>query len=328
MSNEEFAHNPRTLLHVAAQLRRCGISPVEIFKNVGLSPAQLLDGSRWIPRTLCFALGQEVATVSGDPFFASRIGESYQLTEFGVWGRTIEAAETVGDAFSVAAKGIGLLHRGTSLQLFVSRDEAQLRFAYRGHLGFDPRQHRIGTLAVLRKIALLGNVPDAVHVHFSMPYSIGADRLEETHGSRLTFGCDHDAIVVDRELLEMRLAIPGGPALRNPDEPPDTAEQVGGLIRKLLPYERANLRTVAARLHVSKRTLQRRLGDWGFAFEEILDDTRRTEALKLVRSGEHSAIEIAFLLGYSDAAHFTRAFRRWTGLAPREYARVVSGGMA
>ncbi|MCT8972538.1 helix-turn-helix transcriptional regulator [Microbaculum marinisediminis] len=328
MSNDDFAHNPITLLHIASELRKRGISPVEIFRRAGLSPARLLDGDRWIPRALCFALGQEVAAVSGDPFFASRIGKSFQLAEFGVWGQTIESAETVADAFSVAIKGVGLLHRGSSLQVLVSRDEAQLKFAYRGRLGADPRQHLMGTLAVLRKIALLANVPEAVGVHFSIPYSIGADCLEETHGERLTFGCDTDAIVVDRELLGMRLDVPAEPNGRGADEPPETAEQVGALIRKLLPYERANLPTVAAKLNVSKRTLQRRLRNWGFAFEEILDDTRRTEALKLVRSREHSAIEIAFLLGYSDAAHFTRAFRRWTGMSPREYSRAVTRSLS
>jgi len=41
----------------------------------------------------------------------------------------------------------------------------------------------------------------------------------------------------------------------------------------------------------------------------------------LTRDG--SAIEIAFMLGYSDQAHFTRAFRRWTGMAPRDYAKRV-----
>jgi AraC-like DNA-binding protein len=79
---------------------------------------------------------------------------------------------------------------------------------------------------------------------------------------------------------------------------------------------------VAAHLRVSPRTVQRRLRAWGFSFEEILDDVRRTEALRHVILGENSAIEIAFLLGYSDPAHFTRAFRRWTGMAPRDYARI------
>ena len=40
-----------------------------------------------------------------------------------------------------------------------------------------------------------------------------------------------------------------------------------------------------------------------------------------LQEGTHTLTEIAFLVGYSDAAHFTRAFRRWTGSPPRDYVR-------
>ena len=105
-------------------------------------------------------------------------------------------------------------------------------------------------------------------------------------------------------------------------DPLETVDVISPLVRQLLPYGQANIRTIAAHQNVNKRTLQRRLKEWGFTFGEILDDIRRAEAERFVRSREHSATEIAFLLGYSDPAHFTRAFRRWTGMSPREYARL------
>ncbi|ODS02755.1 hypothetical protein AUC71_13555 [Methyloceanibacter marginalis] len=74
---------------------------------------------------------------------------------------------------------------------------------------------------------------------------------------------------------------------------------------------------------MSTRTLQRRLRDWGFSFEEMVDDLRHAEAVRRLAIGQESMMEIAFVLGYSDQAHFTRAFRRWTGMAPRDYARRV-----
>ena len=79
-------------------------------------------------------------------------------------------------------------------------------------------------------------------------------------------------------------------------------------MKQLLPYGRLTVEEVASRQGVSVRTLQRRLRQWGFSFEEIVDDVRRTEAIGLVLAGAHSTMEIAFLLGYSDHAHFTRAF--------------------
>ena len=317
---EKFAHSPRTLLHIAAALRQSGISPVEIFQRAGVPPSALLNADGWVPRELCFTLGEQAETISGDPFFGARIGESFNLAELGTWGSLVAGAANVGEAFAVAAKNIELVHKGSGLDAVAFHNHTELRFAYHGRLGANPRQHLLGTLVVLRKIALLANAPEAVSVHFSLPYTRGADCLEETHGSRLEFGCEHDAIVVDRDIVNLPLHITERSGALDSVE---TAEAIGALVLQLLPYGRANIQTIATLQGVSIRTLQRRLMDWGFTFEELLDDIRRKEALRYVDSREQSATEIAFLLGYSDLAHFTRAFRRWTGMSPRSYVRVL-----
>ncbi len=54
---------------------------------------------------------------------------------------------------------------------------------------------------------------------------------------------------------------------------------------------------------ISARTLQRRLKCCGVEFEEMLDETRRSEAIRLIREGRHSMTEIAYRVGYSDPAH-------------------------
>jgi AraC-like DNA-binding protein len=92
------------------------------------------------------------------------------------------------------------------------------------------------------------------------------------------------------------------------------------LIKEMLPHERFTIGCVAAQLDVSVRTLQRRLEDCGLSFKALVDDIRRSVAIQLVLAGEHAATEITFMLGYSDQAHFTRAFKRWTGMPPRQFA--------
>ena len=72
-------------------------------------------------------------------------------------------------------------------------------------------------------------------------------------------------------------------------------------------------------MQIGARTLQRRLNDWGISFEEMLDDIRKNQAMKLLEGGNASVLEIAYLVGYSDPAHLTRAFRRWTGVSPRSF---------
>jgi AraC-like DNA-binding protein len=291
-------------------------------------PSTLFDENGWVPRELCFALADVAATMSGDTYFASRIGAAYKLDEFGMWGDLILGAASIEEACTAASDNIGLLHRGTSLELVPYARHVELRFAYDGALRASPRQHIIGTLVVLRKIALLANMPEAVGVQFSIPYTRDAERLEETHGPRLEFGRDSNAIFIDRDILDMPLVRAGRGRLAARLESVETPEAFGTLLKELLPYGGANIETFAAKEHVSARTVQRKLEAWGFTFREILDDLRRTEAIQYVKSGKHSVLEIALMLGYSDHAHFTRAFRRWTGMPPRDYARALRAAAA
>jgi AraC-like DNA-binding protein len=76
---------------------------------------------------------------------------------------------------------------------------------------------------------------------------------------------------------------------------------------------------MARALGTSPRALQRRLSEESTTYARIVDDTRRELAEGYLREGRCSMSDIAYLLGFAGAASFTRACRRWWGLAPSEY---------
>lgn len=96
---------------------------------------------------------------------------------------------------------------------------------------------------------------------------------------------------------------------------------VGRMIDATMPQKPITLREAAAVLGLSPRTLQRRLDDQGVAFEQIIDTRRHELAVRLFAEGGASVTNVAMMLGYSDTAHFHRAFRRWEGQAPIDYRR-------
>ena len=69
------------------------------------------------------------------------------------------------------------------------------------------------------------------------------------------------------------------------------------------------------------RTLQRRLESQAVTYKQLIDRARFDLASQLLRQSHATVTDIAFDVGYTDVAHFTRAFRRWTGVSPREYRR-------
>jgi AraC-like DNA-binding protein len=82
---------------------------------------------------------------------------------------------------------------------------------------------------------------------------------------------------------------------------------------------------IASALHMSGRTLTRRLEDEGTTFKDLLDDLRKSLSLRYVGSTDLGLSEIAFLLGFSQSAAFHRAFKRWTQQTPLEYRRARRG---
>jgi len=86
-------------------------------------------------------------------------------------------------------------------------------------------------------------------------------------------------------------------------------------------HETTDIADVARRLHLSVRTLQRRLREEGLSYREVLDQTRWTVAAPLVAASELPLEEIAERVGYADGKAFRRAFRRWTGAAPSALRR-------
>lgn len=97
-------------------------------------------------------------------------------------------------------------------------------------------------------------------------------------------------------------------------------ETVSALVMELMKDAGPpTIQTVANRLSVQVRTLQRRLEAGGFSYRAVLGDCQRRIALRELSSNDRPVREIAFRLGYSDPAHFVRAFRRWTGYPPIEF---------
>jgi AraC-like DNA-binding protein len=81
----------------------------------------------------------------------------------------------------------------------------------------------------------------------------------------------------------------------------------------------ADLATLARRFGSSPRTLQRRLGEEGTSFQEVLDQVRSEAAERYLADSSLSCAEVGYLLGFSEPAAFHRAFKRWRGVTPKEY---------
>ena len=75
----------------------------------------------------------------------------------------------------------------------------------------------------------------------------------------------------------------------------------------------------AKQLHMSPRTLQRKLAEANTTYLQLLDDARKDLALRYIEDPRRSVTDITFSLGFSQPSAFTRAFKRWTGVSPSDH---------
>jgi AraC-like DNA-binding protein len=99
-------------------------------------------------------------------------------------------------------------------------------------------------------------------------------------------------------------------------------EQVKGILKRLLAGKRPGMEDVARELHLSSRTLQRRLAEEGATFQRLVQEARRELARHYLLHSSLELNETAYLLGYEDANSFFRAFRHWEGSSPGDCAPI------
>src|SRR6185369_6053431 len=85
----------------------------------------------------------------------------------------------------------------------------------------------------------------------------------------------------------------------------------------------ATAEETAKQLHMSPRTLQRKLAEANTTYLKLVDDARKDLALRYIEDPRRSVTDITFSLGFSQPSAFTRAFRRWTGRSPSDYRSLA-----
>jgi len=99
------------------------------------------------------------------------------------------------------------------------------------------------------------------------------------------------------------------------------SSRVEAAMLEAFPDGAPSKQAIARKLGMSPRNLQRHLAEEGTSFKDLMNAARVTLARSYVSEGRLSVTEIAFVLGFADTSTFSRAFKRWTGKAPRDYAR-------
>nr|WP_187669758.1 AraC family transcriptional regulator [Pseudomonas carbonaria] len=317
----------QAVLHAA---QRLGLERAELLSACGLEESQLGDPDARVPFAVQERLWQLLGERLAHPEPGLALGRHLAPGPFSVLGYLLQSSPTLGDALAAGLRYQRLVGEGGELCLEERGDE--LHLIYRP-LHPDLPATRIRVLALMGFwVQMMVPLLDDFHLlraEFIHPEPDGLEAYREVFACELRFAAADYALVLPAALRTAPL-IQANPPLqqllrqhaeallaRLPSE--SLVARVVTLLGAQLAHGEPDRAELARTLHLSERTLQRRLAEEGSSYQQLLSDTRRQLAERHLRDGRLPAAEIAVLLGYSEPSVFFRAFRHWTGLTPGEY---------
>ena len=297
-------------------------------------PSALLDDPEsLLPLAHLFTFLTRNARDEGIEDLGLRAAEQSHVAGLGLFGKILTQSASLNIALEKASRLIPLYSSGQ--RIWIDRWRGHARICHRlPRMSGEGRRYgnqftMLMLIDLMRQAAGAQWRPSEIHLETGVDNPAAYERL----GVRLRDSAVA-AIVCDQHLLGRPL--PTWPQAGNrPEDVTKLAlgaprgnfiDSIGQVIATYMRNDMVGIDHISAVIGLGSRTLQRRLHERGMEYSELVAATRLSLARKLLDDRQIAVTDIAQELGYSDAANFTRAFRKWTGLAPSAYrAGLVAG---
>jgi AraC-like DNA-binding protein len=331
--------NPIPLVRVSAFVPFLNVlgqigTPIERRLNDSRIPSAMLDDpENLLPLAHLLSFLDLNAKAEGIGDLGLRAAAQSHITGLGLFGRILMQSASLNIALDKASRLIPQFNSGQ--RIWIDRWQGQARICH--HLprmaGEGRRYGNQFTMLMIMDLMRQAAGPQWRPAEIHLEAGVDEPAVYESLGIRLRES-EVAAIICDHHLLGRPFLASLQPEMRAEDAttfargapPDDFIDSIRQVIATYMRNDMIGIERIAAVVGLGPRTLQRRLHERGLDYSEIVAATRLSLARKLLDDRGIAVIDIAQELGYSDAANFTRAFRKWTGLAPSVYrAGLIAG---
>lgn len=277
-----------------------------------------------------FALHRGIAEASNDPCFGLKLGTEERVERYD----PVKIAAISARSFRDAIERISRYKQLTcpeEIRVVVRRNESAVQFLWLLAHEKEPPLLVDVCFAWILSMAHrgIGRPLNPKRVELQRPPA--HREIYETHfGCRVRFKADRNALVFNMADMELPFVTHNADLLGivAPQLDSELAQQLAqqtlleqakGILKHLLAGQRPGIQDLARELHLSTRTLQRRLTEHGVTFQRLLDEARHELARHYLLHSSRELNETAYLLGYGDANSFFRAFQHWEGTTPGQW---------
>ncbi len=307
-------------------MKSCGVSADYYFKKVNL-PTDVSDPESLVPLVPFYSLINTVAINENIPDFGSRVAQITPWHKVASLGPLIKNSNNLEDlltTFCEVASG-----QSSPVNFSVKDEGTHFSFCYTNTLLFkgeiQMELYRITSMIQLVQLAASAVWrPETIRLKMRNSDVIDASPL--LRESEIRFSQSDSAITIPNNFLQLpvQIDIPEQINTENFEQADLNVEFIKSIRQIINTYTLTNnacLEEIADAIGMSARTLQRRLTKNGLKFHDLLDQAKFEHAKDKLQNSQTPITKIADSLGYSDAAHFTRAFRRWSGVSPSVFRK-------
>lgn len=319
--------------HLPAKLQESGILVSAVLQHAGL-PSGLLDQPRILVTTEeLFALWKGIGHVSSNPAIGIELGTESKPEHFDPIALAALSTGSFGEAMHQVARYKQL---SCPEEILHESDDQEWSIQFRWLLANNNEPEVLTDLcfAWVLSIARHGTRTRVSPLRLELMRPRAYAKILERHfGCPVVFGTARNAMIFrasdaalafvtsNAELLGM-LAPQLDEELKQHKGQETFPERVRATIQRRLVGRRPKMQDIARELHISSRTLQRRLQDAGYSFQQVLEEARHQLARHYLNNSLLELNETAYLLGYEDSSSFVRAFRTWEGVPPAHWRGI------
>jgi AraC-like DNA-binding protein len=320
---------PTTLAATASALIEAlepyGCDSEDLFRKAGLNTSAItIPGARY-PLSAVNRLWQLARDATGDPCIGLFVGRSLRPAALHALGFAWLASPDLLQGLERMARYARIANSTLRPEIVVTENRVKVVRVVESSISDEAVDGFLS--AVIHMCRAMSNAEFAPElVTIKHPDNGHIDQYVSYFKSPVEFDADEDALHFDLTVLQQPLPVSNLELAHANDkvaerylatlDPDLVQDKVREILLDLMPSGSVSQNEVAEQLHRSVSSLQRQLQSEGVSYRQILEDTRRALATQFVREERYSLSQIAYLLGFSDQANFSRAFKRWTGQTP------------
>jgi AraC-like DNA-binding protein len=317
---------------VVEAVERAGVDRSSYLRAARLSTEELEDSDRRIEIDRYDELQLLALEMTGDEAFGLNMGEQASLATFDVLGPLWLHVSTMREGIRVFERFHRIMSDCRDPQLVEEGPRATFHYEFpRSHPRCNQIRSEFGLTVLLRMgQAYVGRDKFPLRACFEHAEPSYRARYREIFGGSERFKqpftglefastwLDHVQLHQNPELSRV-LETQAVKKLQRLSPQTPTCDRVRSQLEKHGPAERPSMEAVARALGMSARSLRRHLKTEGFSFQDLVEETLGVLAKQLLDDWTRSIQDVAYTMGFSEPSAFHRAFKRWTGLTPREY---------